>query len=138
MYSRNGKLVDRRELLKVKLKSLAAEARIIRQMELQERSRATRIRKGWVKADGSVTPGRVPSEQMRHELWLHRIGPLRYEARLTHIAYGLIRGKTLDQIEGKKPKPFDEARVKAMLMKYGPKGAEELLERREDEIAQAA
>lgn len=82
-------------MLKIKLKSLAAEAKIIRKEE----------RKGGY---------------YREELYRHRIDVVRYEARHTHIAYGLIRGRTLDQIERADSRPFDHKRVEAMCLKYGP------------------
>jgi hypothetical protein len=76
MYDKNSKIIDRREQLRVKLKSLAAEAKLIR---LEER----RIRHG----------------QLREELYLHRIHVVRTAARDAHVAYGLIRGRTYGQIE---------------------------------------
>ena len=73
-------LVDRRELLRVKLKSLMAEARIIRQEE----------HRTWV--------------PLYQELRNHRVRHLRVEARATHLAYGLIRGLTREQMEPKQRK----------------------------------
>lgn len=95
MYSKDNKVVDRREMLKVKLKSLAAEAKIIRFEEKK-------------------THG-----VLRDELHLHRVWQVRSEARHTHIAYGLIKGLKLEQIEPKSFVPFDWARVNAMIKKYG-------------------
>jgi len=95
MYSKDDKIIDRREMLKIKVKSLAAEAKIIR---FEER-----------KTHGAL----------RTELHLHRIWQVRSEARYTHLAYGLVRGLKLEQIEPKSSKPFDWARVNAMIKKYG-------------------
>lgn len=75
MQDKNGKIIDRREMLKIKLKSLAAETRIIRHQEKKTRG------------------------ALREELYRHRIDVVRKVARDTHIAYGLIRGRTLEQIE---------------------------------------
>lgn len=83
---------DRRLYLKIKLKSLAAEARIIRHEE----------RKGFLYA----------------ELRDHRIMVVRKEARHTLLAYGFLRGRTRAQIETSK-KPVDWAKVESMVKKYG-------------------
>ena len=97
MYSKDKTtIIDRREQLKVKVKSLAAEARIIRFQE----------QKSW----GSL----------RDELYLHRITELRSEARHSHIAYGLIRGKSLSQLEQKSETSPKWDKVRAMINKYGP------------------
>ena len=95
-----GKIVDRREMLRVKLKSLAAEAKIIRHEE------------------------RKTSGELRFELHDHRINVVRKVARETHIAYGLIRGRTIEQIEpGRTEIPAALIPgVKKMVEKYGPKG----------------
>jgi hypothetical protein len=96
MYAEDRKTIhDRREMLRVKLKSLAEEARIIRREEHR-------------------TYG-----PLRDELRLHRAGPLRWEARHTHIAYGLIRGRRYEQIEPNAQKPFDKEKVAAMMRRYG-------------------
>lgn len=97
MYDKTGKLIDRREMLRIKLKSLAAEARIIRKEEQR-------------------THG-----ALRQELYLHRIGIVRQAARDTHIAYGLIKGRTLDQIEPKRHSEPNWDNIEKMLKKYGPK-----------------
>lgn len=99
MYSKDrSTIIDRREQLRVKLKSLAAEARIIRREE------------------------RRTSGVLQHELWFHRIKVVRSEARCTHLAYGFIRGRTLDQMESKSDSPPNWDKVRAMLKKYGPVG----------------
>lgn len=109
MYAKDRTtIIDRRELLRVKLKSLAAESKIIRKEELR-------------------TWGPI-----REELYKHRTHDVRLEARATHIAYGLLRGKTRDEIEprryvGRPQYLIDQmekylmARVDAMIKKYGPK-----------------
>ena len=99
---------DRREMLKVKVKSLAEEARIIRTAE--QRTHGI----------------------LREELHNHRVVQLRHEARCTCLAYGFIRGRTLEQMEGKS-KFSQQAvghpvcylwpgwkRVREMVKKYGP------------------
>lgn len=98
MHDRNGNVKDRREMLRVKIKSLAGEARIIRHEE-------TRV--GGVLAD---------------ELRMHRRGIVRQEARLTHLAYGIIRGRPVERIEQPK-RPLEKQewdRVRQMISRYGP------------------
>ena len=97
MYSKEGTITDRREMLKVKLKSLAAEARIIRQME----------QRTW--------------GPLQTELYRHRIDVVRTEARHTSIAYALIRGVPLEVVETPNSRPYSTDRVAVMLKKYGPK-----------------
>jgi hypothetical protein len=80
--------------LKVKLKSLAEEARIIRKEEKK-------------------------NKRLRYLLSEHRRGTVRLEARHTHIAYGFIRGKTYEQIEPKCKTPVEWDRVRKMVTKYG-------------------
>ena len=96
MYDKNGKIIDRREMLKVKLKSLAAESRIIRKEER--------------KAKGSL----------REELYRHRIDVVRKVTRDTLIAYGLIRGRTIEQMEPNRKSEPDWDAINKMIMKYGP------------------
>lgn len=98
MNSKEGALIDRREMLRVKAKSLAEEARIIR----REESRS--------------------NGQLQIELRWHRISTVRSEARMTYLAYGLIRGTALERIE-RPALPRGEQlwkRVRAMVEKYGP------------------
>lgn len=102
MYDNDTKkIIDRREMLRVKLKSLAAEARIIRREELR-------------------THG-----ALREELHRHRVDIVRKVARDTHVAYGLIRGRTYEQIEPKTNPDSapDWDAVNKMVAKYGPKPA---------------
>lgn len=96
MYAnQTSTLLDRREMLRVKLKSLAAEARFIRKEELRTRG------------------------ALRAELWQHRTHAVRSEARATHVAYGLLRGLQLVQIEPHSDTPPNWRKVRAMLRKYG-------------------
>ena len=99
MQDKFGKIIDRREMLKVKCKSLAEEARIIR----REENRAT--------------------GQLHNELHEHRVRELRWHARDAHVAYGLVKGRAYEQIECKtlpQSSPNWE-NVERMCKKYGPK-----------------
>jgi len=103
MYDKNGQLYDRREMLRVKLKNLAQEARLIRREE-------TRTRAG----------------QLRDELALHRRTIVRTAARETHLAYGFIRDIPLERMErncgSKDWLPPDWAAVAKMVRRYGRTG----------------
>src|SRR5574337_277922 len=98
MYAKDKQtIIDRREMLRIKLKSLMEEAKIIRKEE----------RKLW--------------GNLRDELWYHRTQELRNEARATHLAYGFIRGMDRDKIEPTRKQPisgsYDEVREKDLLKK---------------------
>ena len=89
--------------LKVKIKSLAAEAVIIRREE------------------------RKLCDRRPDTLWsrlnFHRRYDVRREARAAAIAYGFLRGRALTQIENKSHDAPDWKRIEALVKKYGPPGA---------------
>lgn len=94
-----------RARLRIKLKSLAAEAKIIRAEEARN--------------FGAT----------RDNLYLHRVLDVRGEARAGHLIYGLIRGMPLDRIEtrSKRDEPLDKVyppslkqRLVQLAKKYGP------------------
>lgn len=118
---------DRRHLLKIKLKSLAAEARIIRKAEnrlqipamvagdtpaltKEEReknpelsksiAKQARIARNWHRAQFRSKPWYGENRARLEELQLHRVRDVRESARATHLAYGFIRGRTYAQMEG--------------------------------------
>lgn len=84
--------------LKIKLKSLAAESRIIRRQELKTRGK---------------------HDATRESLYLHRIGVVRRAARETHLAYGFIRGRSYKAMERTACVAPDWKAVLAMAKKYG-------------------
>lgn len=86
--------MDHRIYLKIKLKSLAAEAKIIRREE----------KKGG---------------EFREGLYRHRIDVVRHEARHTILAYNFIRGVSYKQTEPKTNTPINTDKVKAMVKRYG-------------------
>ncbi len=88
--------MDERIYLKVKLKSLAEEARIIR-----KETKRTKLR--------SIKDG----------LYLHRTGIVRNEARHTLLAYGFLRGRTYHKIENKAKIEPSWDKVRKMVTKYG-------------------
>ena len=99
MYDKNGNLIDRREMLKVKVKHLAAEARIIRREEQK-------------------THG-----YLRESLHLHRVYTVRKAARSAHIAYALVKGRTYEQLEKNPSTEPDWDDINRMIKTYGPKEA---------------
>ena len=90
---------DSRIYLKVKIKSLAAEARIIRFEEAKARKRK--------------------NTEWRSGLASHRRGIVRSAARHTHLAYGFLRGRSYKQMEAKCTIKPDWKRVLTMVEKYG-------------------
>ena len=112
MYNvKNGQLLDRRLLLKIKIKSLVAEVRIIQEEERKLVARNKRI----------AELGHKPDTTLLDELIDHRKGIIRKVTRDTLAAYGLIRGKTIDQIEPNRKSDPDWDAVNKMCKKYGPK-----------------
>lgn len=97
MLDKAGNIIDRREMLRVKIKSLAEEARTIRKEE------------------------RRAGAPLRAELRNHRVVVVRHEARHAHLAYGFLRGLKHKQMEHNTP-AFDEAKVRRMLERYGKVG----------------
>lgn len=102
---------DKRRLLKIKLKSLMEEVKIIRH---EEDKLKPAIRKG---SEGAA--------KMVNEMAHHRRWDLRRESRATLLAYGFIRGRSYDQIEpnaGYEPPGYVKqrvVRVAKMVHKYG-------------------
>ena len=97
---------DQRSYLKVKIKSLAEEARIIRKEER--------------KPHGDMNEYGYSAK--RTGLHDHRVGPVRREARHALLAYGFIRGRKYRQMEAKDSSTPDWAAVKRMVVKYGLQG----------------
>jgi hypothetical protein len=95
MYDKNKKLVDRREMLRIKIKSLMAEARIIRHDE------------------------KKTSGQLRNEMHLHRVIDLRRASRNACLAYAIIRGVDPARVEPIRYTEPDWAEVERMVHKYG-------------------
>jgi len=85
------------KMLKVKIKSLAAEARIIR---LEER----RCGK---------------DDAARCSLHEHRVGIVRSEQRLSLLAYAFLRGRPLSAVEPRSSTQPDWSRVGKLIEKFG-------------------
>ena len=81
--------------LKVKAKTLAAEARIIKKEEGKQKARFRYNLKTERANSVSTAGGWREYNQLRE----HRVGPVRLESRLTNIARGFIKGLKFSQIE---------------------------------------
>lgn len=99
MYAKDQvTIIDRREMLRIKLINLMQEAKLIRAAE------------------------RATHGTLRFEMWEHRTSVVRAAARHTHLAYGFIRGKRYEQMEQPGSSTPDWEAVRKMVKKYGPKG----------------
>lgn len=109
--------------LKVKIKSLAEEARIIR----KEENKAKYQRRYLARKQGSEEEYSI-ANRLFWELRWHREDPVGTESRAALLAYGFLRGRTYRQIEAlpQKPKlgkvyyPPNWKRVVDLVHKYGP------------------
>ena len=95
MVNEKGVIIDRREMLRIKLKSLVAEVRII---QTEER--------------------RMP-QALAAEMRLHRRTVIRDASRDTHLALGFLRGRSYGQLEAIHHTDPHWDRVAAMVKKYG-------------------
>jgi len=90
-------MLDRRKMLRVKIKSLAEEARIIRREESRSKG----------------------GSQEQTELHLHRVKDVREEQRVSLLAYAFIRGRTLSETERRSTRDPDWKRVRNLVDKFG-------------------
>lgn len=100
VFLKNQEPAKYQEYLKVKVCSLAAEARIIRRQEERVKRRARRGRER-LRAAGNTKVGSGLSDADRdiwHGLRSHRTG-LRTDLRHAHLAYGFLRGRKYRQME---------------------------------------
>jgi hypothetical protein len=96
--------------LKIKIKSLAAEAVIIKREEQR-----------W-----KAAPFTVDNTKLTHPLYFslrhHRLFEVRNECRSAIIAYGYLRGLAYKQIEAKCHESPNWERIAELIRKYGPAG----------------
>ncbi|MCF8861662.1 putative structural protein [Agrobacterium phage OLIVR2] len=132
--------------LKIKIKSLAAEASMIRQQEnkVSDNHRArVRMRRAIeqksvhegqntirydisqhaiARIEKALAKSKARVAQGKPEIFWglrnHRTNEVRKEARSSFIAYGFLRGKSLASIE-QTDKPIDWDRVESLVKKYG-------------------
>ena len=99
--------------LRVKIKSLATEARIIRLEEIKYKPRIKRI----IPSDDNVV--RYEEDNTYFELHNHRTFVVRGEARSALLAYGVLRGRTYKQMEAKCYQAPDWVAVRNNLVRFG-------------------
>jgi hypothetical protein len=112
--------MDNRHLLKIKLKSLAAEARIIRHAERKralppkrivgianrdnpasrELARTARLNRKLARMRARQASWYEENRRQLSRLQIHRRFELRNASRATHLAYAYLRGYLLTEIEG--------------------------------------
>lgn len=96
--------------LKIKIASLAAEARIIKREESK-----------WKKLPFLSTDGN--NHNLHHPIFWglkqHRLYEVRPECRYAHLAYGYLRGRTYKQVENKAYEAPKWDRVAELCRKYG-------------------
>lgn len=96
------------KMLKVKIKSLAEEAQIIR---LEERRALARTPEG--------KPSKWTDPDLYSGLREHRIGTVRSEQRLSLLAYAFLRGTPYHKVEPKAATKPDWERVRKLVDKFG-------------------
>lgn len=90
--------------LKVKIKSLAAEARIIRAME-----------------------GKTSDNYCRNSLRLHRIEDVREEARHSQLAYAYLRKRPYSKAEKKGSRQVNQVKLAKLIDRFGGKHQQSLV-----------
>ena len=97
--------------LKIKIMSLAAEARIIRHEETRLVAKARLL-------DAAQKPDSWRRRRAA-ELHLHRVHNVRSEARSAHLAYGFLRGTPYASIEAKAKVKPDWKHIARMAGRFG-------------------
>lgn len=114
--------------LKVKIKSLAAEAKIIRQEERKWLHSARRLQSR-ITSEPNCGPGLSTRLSRACDLLgglgRHRKFDVREESRASLLAYGFLRGRRYSQMEAKCYEPPRWSRVADLVKKYGPVGRNE-------------
>jgi hypothetical protein len=107
--------------LKVKIKSLAAEARIIRLEEQRATGRGRRIMAGAETHSFADTDEKwQANNELREGLTHHRKNAVRKAARHALLAYGFLRGRAYRDIETRcRTEPY-WPEVQRLVKKYGP------------------
>ena len=103
--------------LKIKAKSLGAEARIIRQEEVKLRDRARKLRAAQKHEQAKKL------DRARHSLYEHRTWDVRRETRATNLARAFIKGMPYRKVEPKtNPNSYEmgymTGRIEKLVKKY--------------------
>lgn len=114
-----------KKFLKVKIKNLAAEAKIIRKEEIKLKFKKVKVPNEHGSYD--VKYLRVPVLEKNREvlngLNEHRTGVVRDEARHSLTAYAFLRNRPYSVVKPKDPFKVSMETVKRMVRKYGPVNA---------------
>lgn len=106
MYAEDKQtIIDRREMLRIKVKSLVEESKIIRREE------------------------RRTFGDLRDEMRNHRVFVVRSASRSSGLAYGLVKGLTMEQMEPTRLTDPNWDAIKKMLAVYGPRNHADILEK---------
>jgi hypothetical protein len=112
------------KMLKVKIKSLAEEARIIRLEELRAMPHSKPRPREGKNGTAAIRPGlwveKYADPELQRSLWLHRTVDLRQEQRSAMIAYAFLRGKLYRSVERKAASAPNLKRVRELVRKFGP------------------
>lgn len=104
--------------LKIKIMTLAAEAKAIRKNELRlQRSINKAVNKGKGQYD-YVDGHRFVRANLHH----HRTHTVRKETRHSHIAYGFLRGRQYMEIETFAREPIQWDRIEKLVTRFGCDG----------------
>ncbi len=101
--------------LKVKIKHLGAEARIIKAEKEKWLRKAAKGRANVAKRQGN--PPNTPSN-MANALHEHRVNCVRKECRDSHLAYGFLRGMRYEQVEARRYTDPDWINVFAIIQRF--------------------
>ena len=144
MYTKEGSIKDLREVLRVKIKSLAEEAKIIRAEENKCKARSNPAKAAYMRLRRLFRNSNMSKEELkeailaakqvraarrvshptiadpiREQMYVHRVGVVRRESRNAHLAYCIIRGKSIEKIDsGIYPGP-NWKEVQRLVEKYG-------------------
>jgi len=113
--------MSRNTHLKIKIKTLAAEARIIRKEERKALEAGRLALKRVADGRGATPSSWYSTYAGLHE---HRRGIVRSTARLNNIAYGFLRGHAYSEIEQKTLTQVDLSAVWKLVKRFG--GREDL------------
>jgi hypothetical protein len=106
--------------LKVKIKSLAAEARIIKQEEQKALRHVRALREYYSQRNTPlVADSVIPKARDQYvSLHNHRVVQVRAEARHSGLAYGFLRGTPYRRIEAKCHVPPNWVKVQSMIARF--------------------
>lgn len=131
-----------KRFLKVKIKSLAAEARIIKNEERKLKTVKVEVpvkdRAGNVLRQKIVRKLAARKQLQFNSLREHRVGVVRAEARNSLIAYAFLRGRPYSVVAPKDSRLVDRTSVARMALKYGPSDLQNLPKTHEAVIAYEA